>query len=102
MLNRHLIKAVIEKAVTPLTEKAVARKFYQGGICHCKKSMPVIEIYKSLWYYQNQKEDIEIINQLRHLTELHPTRAFDSYLGKIRNGRLKRNRKRVLRQGKRI
>jgi hypothetical protein len=87
MLNRQLIKAVIEKAVTPLTEKAVARKFYHGRICHCKKSMPVIEIYKPLWCYQNQKEDIE----------LHPTRAFDSYLGKIRNGRLKRNRKRVLR-----
>jgi putative transposase len=57
----------------------------------------VINLHKSLWYYQRRKDDSAVIEKLRALAEAYPTRGFDDYFGKIRNEGLKWNRKRVLR-----
>ena len=44
-----------------------------------------------------KKDDSQVIAKLSELAELHPTRGFDEYFGRIRNEGLKWNRKRVLR-----
>jgi putative transposase len=50
-----------------------------------------------MWYYQNKKDDSEVIDKLSELAEAYPTRGFDEYYNKIRREGLIWNRKRVLR-----
>ena len=52
---------------------------------------------RSVWYYQSQKDDREVIEKLQQYAERYPTRGFDEYYGMIRNEALIWNRKRVLR-----
>lgn len=52
---------------------------------------------RSVWYYQSQKDDREIIEKLQQYAQRYPTRSFDEYYGMIRNEVLIWNRKRVLR-----
>ncbi len=54
-------------------------------------------MHRSGWYYQSIKDDSGVIEKLRDLSQLHPTRGFDYYYGRIRLEGLKWNRKRVLR-----
>lgn len=57
----------------------------------------VISMQRSVWYYQSQKDDREIIEKLQQYAQRYPTRSFDEYYGMIRNEVLIWNRKRVLR-----
>lgn len=57
----------------------------------------VIELQRSVWYYQSHKDDQEVIDKLQQLAEKYPTRGLDEYYGMIRNEGIKWNRKRVLR-----
>jgi putative transposase len=57
----------------------------------------VVDLQRSMWYYQSVRDDTEVIDKLNLLAEKYPTRGFDDYYGKIRNEGLKWNRKRVLR-----
>ena len=50
-----------------------------------------------MWYYQNRKNDTEVIDKLSEMAENYPTRGFDEYYNKIRREGFKWNRKRVLR-----
>ena len=50
-----------------------------------------------MWYYQNKRDDSEVIDKLNQLAEKLPTRGFDEYYNRIRNEGIKWNRKRVLR-----
>jgi putative transposase len=50
-----------------------------------------------MWYYQNKKNDLEVIDKLTEMAENYPTRGFDEYFNRIRREGLKWNRKRVLR-----
>lgn len=50
-----------------------------------------------MWYYQTIKDDSEIISKLNELAEKLPTRGFDTYYGRIKDGGFPWNRKRVLR-----
>lgn len=57
----------------------------------------MINLSRSMWYYQSRKDDREVIEKLSELAELLPTRGFDEYYGRIRQQGYKWNRKRVLR-----
>ena len=57
----------------------------------------VIGLTRSMWYYQNKKNDSEVIDKLTALSKALPTRGFDEYYKRIRREGLKWNRKRVLR-----
>jgi putative transposase len=57
----------------------------------------VIDLHRSLWYYQGRKDDTEVIAKLSALAEKLPTRGFDKYYGIIRNEGLRWGRSRVLR-----
>ncbi len=57
----------------------------------------VVDLHRSMWYYQNKRDDTAVIDRLNELAEKHPTRGFDEYYNRIRNEGLKWNRKRVLR-----
>ena len=57
----------------------------------------VLNICRSMWYYQSIKDDSEVIEKLTELAEKHPTRGFDCYFGRIRLQGYIWNRKRVLR-----
>ena len=50
-----------------------------------------------MWYYQNKKDDREVIDKLSSLASLLPTRGFDEYYNRIRREGFIWNRKRVLR-----
>lgn len=50
-----------------------------------------------MWYYQNKRDDSEVIDKLDLMAEKLPTRGFDEYYSRIRNEGIKWNRKRVLR-----
>lgn len=50
-----------------------------------------------MYYYKSRKDDSVVINKLTELANLHPTRGFDHYFGRIRNDGLQWNHKRVKR-----
>jgi putative transposase len=50
-----------------------------------------------MFYYQSQRDDREVREQLESLAASHPNRGFDCYYGRIRAKGLEWNRKRVLR-----
>ena len=50
-----------------------------------------------MWYYQNKRDDSQVIDKLNEFADKLPTRGFDEYYNRIRNEGIKWNRKRVLR-----
>lgn len=61
------------------------------------RACAVINMTRSIWYYQSQKDDSEVIDKLSQLAERLPTRGFDEYYKCIRREGLQWNGKRVLR-----
>jgi len=57
----------------------------------------VVDLHRSMWYYQAKRDDSQVIDKLNELAEKLPTRGFDEYYYRIRNEGIKWNRKRVLR-----
>lgn len=57
----------------------------------------MLDLSRSMWYYQSKKDDSEVIEKLSELAKQLPTRGFDEYYGRIRQQGYKWNRKRVLR-----
>lgn len=57
----------------------------------------IIGLNRSMYYYKSNKDDSEVIKKLTVLADLHPTRGFDHYFGRIRNDGLVWNHKRVKR-----
>ncbi len=49
-----------------------------------------------MWYYQNKRDDSEVINRLTELTELYSTLDLDENFYKLCDKSLKWNRERVL------
>lgn len=61
------------------------------------RACSVVELPRSMWYYQTKKDDQEVIDKLSELATELPTRGFDVYYKRIRREGHKWNRKRVLR-----
>src|SRR5690606_11156525 len=57
----------------------------------------VVDLARSMWYYQSKKDDLQVIDKLTEMAENYPTRGFDEYYKKIRREGLQWNRKPVLR-----
>ena len=57
----------------------------------------MVGLTRSMWYYQNKKDDSEIIDKLNELADKYPNRGFDTYYGRIREQGFIWNRKRILR-----
>jgi len=57
----------------------------------------VVELTRSIWYYQSKRDDSEVIDKLNELAERYSTRGFDEYYKKIHREGYQWNRKRVLR-----
>jgi len=56
-----------------------------------------MSLSRSLVYYSSKKNDSEVIEKLKSLADLLPSRGFDEYYYRLRREGLKWNRKRVLR-----
>ena len=69
-------------------------KEYQVSI---SRACRVVDLHKSMWYYESKKDDTQVMDKLDELAERLPTRGFDEYYNRIRNEGIKWNRKRVLR-----
>lgn len=83
--------------VKPAAKKEVVKYLlgsYKESIERC---CGVVNLHRSMWYYQSKKDDTEVIDKLNELAEQLPTRGFDEYYERIRKQGLKWNRKRVLR-----
>ena len=61
------------------------------------RACKVVNLSRSMWYYQSKRDDSEVVDKLSNLAESYPTRGFDEYYHKIRREGLIWNRKRVLR-----
>ena len=61
------------------------------------RACSVVNLHRSMWYYQSKRDDSEVIDKLNELAEKLPTRGFDEYYNRIRKEGLRWNRKRVLR-----
>ncbi|RYE23520.1 MAG: hypothetical protein EOP45_06835 [Sphingobacteriaceae bacterium] len=57
----------------------------------------VVKLPKSMYYYENVRDDFETINKLVELAERHPTEGQDLYYSRIRQQGLLWNYKRVRR-----
>ncbi|MCA6450616.1 MAG: hypothetical protein IM584_06370 [Chitinophagaceae bacterium] len=57
----------------------------------------VVSLHRSVWCYQSQKDDSEVIAKLQSYVERYQIRGFDDYYGKIRNEGLGWSSNRVLR-----
>lgn len=57
----------------------------------------MVDLHRSMWYYQSKRDDSQVIDKLNELAEQFSTRGFDEYYNRIRKQGLKWNRKRVLR-----
>lgn len=57
----------------------------------------IMNITRSMWYYQSCKDDSMVENKLQELSEKLPTKGFWEYYGRIRNEGLKWNHKRIKR-----
>jgi putative transposase len=57
----------------------------------------IMNITRSMWYYQSCKDDTMVENKLQELSEKLPTKGFWEYYGRIRNEGLKWNHKRIKR-----
>lgn len=62
-----------------------------------KRACNLLDLSRSLWYYQSKRDDSEVIAKLTALAEQLPTRGFDEYYKRIRREGYVWNRKRVLR-----
>ena len=62
-----------------------------------QRACRVVNLPRSLWYYEARRDDTQIIEALEELARELPTRGFDSYFGRLRAQGHKWNRKRVLR-----
>lgn len=57
----------------------------------------ILELSRSMWYYQSRRDDSMVENKLNALSEKFPTKGFWEYYGRIRNEGLLWNHKRVKR-----
>jgi putative transposase len=62
----------------------------------------VMELERSMYYYQSVKEDMEVEDKLREYAERLPTRGFPEYFKRIRKEGIKWNHKRVRRVYKQL
>lgn len=61
------------------------------------RACSVVDLHRSMWYYQSKRDDSEVIDKLNELAEQLSTRGFDEYYNRIRREGYRWNRKRVLR-----
>ncbi len=61
------------------------------------RACTIVDLHRSMWYYQNKRDDSQVIDKLNEFADKLPTRGFDEYYNRIRNEGIKWNRKRVLR-----
>lgn len=57
------------------------------------RACSVVNLQRSMWYYQSKRDDSQVIDKLNELAEQLPTRGFDEYYNRIRREGLKWNRK---------
>lgn len=83
--------------VKPSAKRAAVRHLQGSHKASVHRACKVVNLPKSLWYYQLRKDDQQVIEELSKLAEQLPTRGFDTYFGRLRQQGFKWNRKRVLR-----
>ena len=97
-LDHHLLKEILEKKVLkPCERRDLAVCLVEEYNACIGRSCRVVNLPRSMWYYQSAKDDSEVEQKLEELAEKHPNRGFDDFYGRIRNQGYKWNRKRVLR-----
>ena len=62
-----------------------------------RRACSVVDLPKSMYYYQKRKDDSEVIKKLQELSEKYPTEGQDLYYSRIREQGLLWNYKRVRR-----
>lgn len=87
----------MKKALEPCQRKELAGQIIEEEDISISRTCKIVNLSRSMFYYQSIKDDSEITDYLNLLAEQYPTRGFDTYYGKIRLAGLGRNRKRVLR-----
>jgi len=83
--------------VGPARKKEVVGYLVKSYPVSLDKSCRIVQLSRSLWYYQSKKDDSPVMDKLNELANELPTRGFDVYYGRIRQQGLPWNRKRVLR-----
>ena len=83
--------------VKPAAKREVVKYLLGSFKVSIERCCGEMNLHRSMWYYQSNKDDTEVIDKLNELAEQLSTRGFDEYYGRIRKQDLKWNRKQVLR-----
>lgn len=81
----------------PCERKALAKDVHEAEGLSIKRSCALVCLSRSMWYYQNQKDDTAVETKLLELSELKPHRGIDYFFHRLRNEGYSWNRKRILR-----
>ena len=68
-----------------------------AGLASVGRACRVLQLQRSLWYYQKCKDDSAIVVKLSQLAEEYPTLGFDMYYAIIRSEAIKWARSRLVR-----
>ena len=83
--------------VKPSGKLNVSKYLIEKFTVSIKRACNLLDLSRSLWYYQSKRDDSELIAKLTELAEQLPTRGFDEYYKRLRREGYPWNRKRVLR-----
>jgi len=83
--------------VKPSGKLSVSNYLIEKFTVSIKRACKLLDLSRSLWYYQSKRDDSEVIAKLTELAEKLPTRGFDEYYKRLRREGYPWNRKRVLR-----
>jgi len=61
------------------------------------RACSLIDLARSMWYYESKKDDTELIAKLNELADQLPTRGLDEYVGRLKAQGYPWNRKRIYR-----
>ncbi len=83
--------------VKPCAKRPVVKYVHSRYKVSIKRSCRIVQLSRSMWYYQPKRDDSELINKLNELADQLPTRGLDEYYGRLRAQGYTWNRKRVYR-----
>jgi len=83
--------------VKPIEKKPIVEYLKSSYEMSIKRACSLVDLARSMWYYETKRDDSELIEKLNELADKLPTRGLDEYVGRLRAQGYPWNRKRIYR-----